>query len=233
MIVAIGLLTLLAVDPHTVFAQESRRATEARDGASRQAEMASDSARSAQRAVRDSVRAERGSRPDNRGQQERPEREAREGRQSTPSEREARQADEGARENDRGLRGRDLSPEELKTQLENAKANEMSRHENRMAQIKEIRAIAEQNGNTNAMERTVALEAKEQAQHEKKMGRLLQMEERLAKRMSGEREPQGENENRSGREAGGGAEGNADDSDAKKDAGSGAEGKAGKAEQGQ
>lgn|GEM_PF-5862866 len=241
MIVTVCLMTMMIVNPQPAFArllqeaekqeqkaekranQQSRRATETRDGVSRRAEMAADSARGAQRAARDSMRSERGNRPDGERNEERPEREAREGRQVDPAEREARQAEQGPRENDRGLRGRDLSPEELQVQLAEAKAQEMSRHENRMAQIAEIRTHAEQNANSNALERITMLVEKENVLHEKKMGKITQLEEKLARRTSGEKGPRGENEGRTG-EAG------RDGQDRR--GGNGAESKAGESDQG-
>lgn len=169
--------------------QEARRANQEREGASRRATMPPDSAR---KALRDSLRAERGNRPDDRVRgerpdRERPERERREGPQVDPEERAARQEQQGSRENMRTIRGTDRSPEELRVQLSEAKAQEMSRHESRMAQIEQIHVHAEQNANENAIERINRLVEKENALHEKKMNKLLQLENKLGRKMLGER----------------------------------------------
>ena len=227
MIVSLCLLTMMAAAPHSVSAYFQQSEKTARDAATGRAGAAVDSARSAQRQVRDSLKA-------TRGDAGRGEREAREGRQSDPAEREARQEGQELRDNDRGLRGRDRTPDELKAQLANAKEQEMLRHEGRMAQIEEVRAHAEQSANENALERIAKLVEKENALHEKKMDKLLRMEDKLAGRMSGER-PSRENKNRAGKggnEGGAGAEGKAGETEKgeEAEAAAGAESKAGESE---
>ncbi len=105
------------------------------------------------------------------------------GRKATEEERDARREEMGDRVNPRSIRGSDMTPEQLETQIAEARAKEVARHEARMARIAEIKAHAESAGNDDAIARIGTLVDKENAKHEKKIGKLSEMEKRFASKM--------------------------------------------------
>ncbi|MFK7844544.1 MAG: hypothetical protein AB8G77_04525 [Rhodothermales bacterium] len=105
------------------------------------------------------------------------------GRKATEEERAARREEMGERVNPRSIRGSDMTPEQLQSQIADAKIKEMERHEARLARIEEIRGHASTEGNSDVMERVNALISKENKMHEKKLGKLAEMEKRFAQKM--------------------------------------------------
>ncbi len=146
-------------------AQEARREGQERaQEARREGRERAEDARGEMESRRDSARNERG-------------------RRVSEEEREARRDEMGDRVNDRIIRGRDMTPEQLQTQLAEAKQKEIDRHEARMARIEEISGHASAEGNEAAVERAAALMNKEKALHEKKLGKIAEMEKRYARKL--------------------------------------------------